>query len=51
MGGSPLHVPENLWTAITWSRSFRLGLEQQEDDLRNGKIRLFNEDALPPEDQ
>lgn len=44
-------MPENLWTALTWSRAYRLGLEQQEDDLKSGRVRLINEDALPPEER
>ncbi len=42
---NPLDMPENLWTALTWSRSYRMGLAQAEQDQRDGKISLINIDA------
>jgi len=44
---SPFETPENLWTALTWSRQWRLGMQQAESDNEIGTIRLENMDAAP----
>lgn len=46
---SPFDTPENLWTALTYSREWRLGLLKAESDQENGIVSIVNEDALPPD--
>lgn len=43
---SPLETPENLWHALTYSRSYRIGMLKAEQDAKDGTISLVNEDAL-----
>ena len=43
---SPFNTPHNLWAALTFSRSTRMGMQQNEQDAKEGRIRLINEDAI-----